>query len=56
MKSNPESGAYLVMKNKPMLAAFLFTSDDQATDREGEQDRPLSLNIAKSAPTTVVVF
>jgi hypothetical protein len=44
------------MKNKPMAASFLFTSNDRPTGREGEQDRPLSLNIAKSAPTTVVVF
>jgi hypothetical protein len=56
MKKKPESGEYLVMKNKPMAASFLFTSNDRPTGREGEQDRPLSLNIAKSAPTTVVVF
>jgi hypothetical protein len=44
------------MKNKPTAASFLFTSDDQPTGREGEQNRPLSLNIAKSAPTTALVF
>jgi hypothetical protein len=56
MKKKPESGAYLVMKNKPTVASFLFTSDDQPTGREGQRNRPLSLNIAKPAPTTAVVF
>jgi hypothetical protein len=56
MKKKAESRAYLVMKNKPTVASFLFTSDDRPTGREGKQDRPLGLNIAKSAPTNAVVF
>jgi hypothetical protein len=40
MKNKPESGAYLIMKNKLTTASFLFTSDDRPTGREGEQDRP----------------
>jgi hypothetical protein len=38
MKKKPESGAYLIMKNKTTVASFLFTSDDRLTGREGEQD------------------
>jgi hypothetical protein len=56
MKKETESGAYLVLKNKPTAASFLFTSDDRLTDREGEYDRPFSLNITKSTPTTAMVF
>jgi hypothetical protein len=56
MKKKPESGAYLVMKNKPTAVSFLFTSDDRPTGSEGKKDRPLNLNITKSAPTTAVVF
>jgi hypothetical protein len=34
-KKKPESGAYLVMKNKSTAASFLFTSDDRPMGREG---------------------
>jgi hypothetical protein len=42
MKKKPESGAYLVMKNKPTVASFPFTSDDRPTGKKGKQDRPAS--------------
>jgi hypothetical protein len=54
MKKKPKSGAYLVKKNKPTAASFLFTSIDRRAGKE--QDQTLSLNISKSAPTTAVVF
>jgi hypothetical protein len=56
MKKKTESGAHLVMKNKPTVASFLFTFDDRPTDREGEYDRPMSLSITKSTPTTAMVL
>jgi hypothetical protein len=55
MNKTPKSGAYLIIKNKPTTASFLLTSDDRPTGKEGYQDRPLSLNIPKLAPTTAVV-
>jgi hypothetical protein len=39
MKKKPESGAYLVKKYKPIAASFLFTSDDQPTNKEGERSQ-----------------